>query len=641
MRQRLPERILYNVLSLKTLVEAANMKRMLAVWLSVVFMTLSPQHTQAQRVLNSADAKEIYKVQCAGCHSDVTTKAPSFDAMSLLSAQAIRTSLTSGSMREQGSYLTETELNAVIGFLADRDSPTVRSDEAQQCEQLNERNSGVRWNRWGNGYENTRFQPTEISGFTAQNVAELSLAWAFGFPNAIRVRSQAAVTEDTLYVGSQDGTVYAIDLESGCVRWTFAADAEVRGALTLEESGATETLFFSDFSANVYALNAATGEPLWKNNVADHPATTITGSLIVFAGRVFVPLSSTEILNAANPEYECCTFRGGIAALDASVGRVLWRNNTVEAATKRNRNSIGTQLWGPSGAPVWSSPTVDIKRGLLYFGSGQNYSSPASDTSDAIIAVDLQTGETAWSFQTLKNDAWNAACVSNAINCPEEDGPDFDVGASPILIATEDHGDLVIAGTKSGMVYALDPDDNGRLLWQRRVGRGGKKGGIHWGMTTDGELVYVAIGDLPNEFSSVHEPRPGLHALDVITGEPVWSRYAYPTCSEDVYSCYPSFSAALTMTPGVIFAGGMDGTLHAFASNDGSELWSFNTSQTFETVNEVAAQGGSIDSDGAIIADGRLLMTSGYDLYGQIPGNVLLMFTLKGKTNVTRTHNRR
>lgn len=486
------------------------------------------------------------------------------------------------------------------------------------------------WNRWGNGLENQRYQPAARGGITPATVGKLELKWAFGFPDAARARSQPAVTADAIFTGSQSGRVYALDTASGCIWWTFDAAAEVRSAPTLgtDAKGRINALYFGDFNANVYAVNPRTGTLLWKTSVQDHPQGTQTGSLTLHDGRLFVPMSSTEIVNAYDNGYACCKFRGGITALDASTGKPLWRMHTTEPPVETGRNAVGTPSFGPSGAPVWSTPTVDAKRGLLYFGTGENYSSPANGMSDAIIALELSTGAVRWVRQTIAGDAWNAACLKagSLANCPKEDGPDFDFGAPPILAKLPGGKDILLAGQKSGMIFGLDPDADGKILWEARAGMGGFNGGVHWGMATAGPTLFVGIADTPGNKAAVGPRRNGLHAYRSETGEALWSVLEKPTCATGGFQCDTALSAPVTLTDGIVFAGAHNGLLRAYSSRDGRLLWSTDTRRKFATVNGVAAIGGSIDSAGPVVAGGRLIVNSGYDKFGEIPGNVLLVF---------------
>lgn len=463
-----------------------------------------------------------------------------------------------------------------------------------------------------------------------ENVSTLELAWAFAFPDTTRARSQPTVTPDTTYIGSQDGTVYALNSASGCVRWTFQADGEVRGAPALTTAAETEQdlLLFGDFKANTYAVDAQSGDLLWKARVHDHPLATITGSVTADASRVYVPVSSSEVVPAAQPNYPCCTFRGALAALNLADGSLAWRTYTTEEPVPQEPNAAGTAQFGPSGAPIWSNPTLDPKRGVVLATTGQNYSSPATGTSDAVIALDAETGEVRWVTQVTPNDAWNGACGRKTANCPKESGPDFDIGASAVLATLADGSERIFAGQKSGMAYAMDPNDNGKLLWSKRVGSGGTMGGVHWGMSTDSARLYVGVSDAPtgNPYT-VGKPQPGVNALDPRTGEFVWRALLPYECDPALkFACWQGVSAAISSSPGLVFAGSLDGRLRAFDARSGAVLWTYETLRDYDTVNGVPGRGGAIEADGPVIANGRLYVTSGYDKWGELPGNVLLVF---------------
>ena len=571
-------------------------------------------------------AKTIYKTHCALCHDNGATGAPTRAALEKRKPQAIFASLTTGLMREQGKALKPQERKLIANYLGAKTQTVVDI----KCKGSFALNGAPSWNRWGNGTDNRRYQPASKGGITLANLGTLELKWAFAFPDAARARSQPAVTKDAIFTGSPDGRVYALNAKTGCIWWVFAAESEVRSAPTLgtNAAGRIDRLYFGDFKANVYAVNARTGKLLWKASVKDHPAGTITGSLTLHDGRLYVPMSSTEVISAMNGAYECCTFRGGITALTVDNGKPVWRMYSVAAPNRAGSNPNAVPAFGPSGAPVWSSPTIDAKRGLLYIGTGENYSSPASDMSDSIIAVELATGKIRWSRQTIAGDAWNASCgpIGNTINCPKEDGPDLDFGAPPILITLPTGKDMLLAGQKSGMVYGLDPDADGRIVWQQRAGMGGFNGGVHWGMASDSRTLYVGIADTPGNKGAVGARRPGLHAFDAATGTPLWSRIEPPTCQERAFKCETALSAPVTLTDGIVFAGAHNGLLRAYSSSSGKTLWTFNTRRSFQAINGAKAVGGSIDSAGPVIADGRLIVNSGYDKFGEIPGNVLLVF---------------
>ena len=363
---------------------------------------------------------------------------------------------------------------------------------------------------WGLGRDNTR--AAEGVRIDRDNVGRLELLWSVALPSVTTMRSQPVVAGDTVFLGSKGAHLLALDRGTGCVRWSLATEAPVHSALTLDATpDGVATLFFADEMATVYAVNATNGQLRWKQRVKWFPTSIVSGPATYFDGRLYVPLSSFEVAAAGLPTHECCRTHGGIAALDATTGNPLWRFDTTAQASKTYVNRDGVQMWGPSGAVVWNAPTIDAKRGALYFGTGQNSSSPATDTSDSIFALDLKTGEKRWVFQALADDAWNAACLSGGASCPKENGPDFDFGAS-VMLVHRDKGDLLLAGQKSGEVFALDPDKGGAVVWRRRVGSGSSNGGIHHGMATDGERVYVPVAD-PERKIQGYVPKPGVYAL--------------------------------------------------------------------------------------------------------------------------------
>ena len=497
---------------------------------------------------------------------------------------------------------------------------------APKCRQPLRASGVVLWNGWGNGASNARYQSARTAGIDASSAGELELAWAFGFPGAQRARSQPLVTDQALFVGSQSGHVYALDPATGCIFWTYDAGAEVRTAPILGKA----TLYFIDFNATVHAVDPVKGVARWTRSVRDHPDGTGTGSLAYHSGMLLVPMSSTEVLSAYDDNYACCTFRGGVTALDAVTGEQRWRWYGTDVPKPQGKNRAGAQLFAPSGVPVWSTPTIDAKRGLLYVGTGENYSSPANGNSDAIVALNLSDGKPRWVQQVTRGDAWNAACGAvGGANCPREDGPDFDFGAPPIIVQTAAGRDLILAGQKSGQIYALDPEASGRIVWKSRAGMGGFNGGVHWGMASDGATLWVGIADTPGNRFAEGPPRPGIHAFDVETGKPQWSRIEPPTCGERSFACTTALSAPVTAIPGVVFAGAHNGRLIAYAAETGKPLWTFETNREFTVLGGGKAKGGTIDGQGPVAAGGMLFVNSGYDKFGEIGGNVLLAFRRK------------
>lgn len=584
-------------------------------------------------------AEGLYQELCATCHDGAVAEAPRRQAIEMLPSRTLLKAMTTGVMAPQSATMSSFDKEILATYLgANADDAERRSRDMPTCDGDLTFSGPPKWNRWGGDIRNTRFRTSTQTQINASNASSLTLKWAFGFPNAVRARSQPTATREALFVGSQDGTVYALDTDTGCVWWQFYADAEVRVAPSIktDDAGIPKSLIFSDFNANVYAVDARTGQQIWKTSVRDHPVTTLTGSPTVFEDQVFVPMSSTEVVSAFNPDYECCTFRGGIAALNANTGERLWVFNTVGEPQPTRINSAGTQMHGPSGAPVWSVPTVDEKRGLLYIGTGENYTAPANELSDAIIALSMSEGELVWSNQTIANDTWNGACGSTNANCPEERGPDFDFGAPPILTTLPSGKDILLAGQKSGMVFGMDPDDGGKTLWSARAGMGGYNGGVHWGMSSNGETLFVGIADTPGHHMTVGPPRHGVHAFDAATGEPIWSTIEKKLCDGPETRCFPSASSPLTATDDLIFAGSLDATMRIYSAKTGALIWAFDTLTSFDTINGVPASGGSIDSAGAVLIDNKFIVNSGYDKFRLQPGNALLVFETTEPTGDAR-----
>lgn len=602
----------------------------------IVMAALLPAVARSEGLEATAGAR-VFAGHCAGCHEGQQPGAPEKMFLQMMSSSAIVGALTHGMMTEEGRSLTAAEKQQVAAYLTGGGATGSASDAHPPllCRGADARfDLGQEPVPFGWGHDNSRFTPGPIAGLPPQAVPHLKLAWAFAFPHAIRARSQPAVAYGAVYVGSQDGTVYALALRSGCIRWTYHAAAEVRTGIVLAAPGdraGGKRLFFGDLIGHVYSLDALTGRLLWRAKVSRHPDATLTGTPSLHDGTLYVPVSSLEeVTAAAKPHQACCTFRGSVVALDAGTGAVRWRTYMIARKPARvGVTSAGLPILAPSGAPVWNSPTVDARRGQLYVATGDNYTGPADRSSDAIVALRLSDGRIVWRRQLFENDAWNAACMGKpGPNCPAVNGPDADIGASAILERLPGGRDVVLAGGKSGVVAAIDPD-RGTVLWRRRLGRGGIQGGVEFGMTAAAGRVFVPISDMKDghdgrKYSS--PPHPGLYALDAATGRLAWSDPAPDTCGARPF-CDPGISAAITAIPGVVFAGHLDGALRAYDADTGRVLWQFDALRKFTTVSGAVAQGGSFDGPGPVVRAGYLVVNSGYGLYFHMPGNVLLAFT--------------
>jgi polyvinyl alcohol dehydrogenase (cytochrome) len=419
---------------------------------------------------------------------------------------------------------------------------------------------------------------------------------------------------------STNRLLYALDAASGCQHWSFETDAPVRAAVAVATPAAAGKVlvFLADTRAIAYAVDAATGELVWRTTVDTHPRASVRGAVAYFDGRLFVPVTAAEEGLTPNDGYECCTARGSLVALDAATGRLLWKTHTIEAEARPvGKTAAGTTMLGPSGASIWSAPTIDAERRLVYAATGNNFSQPATRYSNSIIAFDIADGHIVWGKQLVSGDVWNNACLSGAANCPASAGPDHDIAAPPMLVTRANGTRLLLVGQKSGVAWALNPDRQGEVVWRTQVGQGIPVfGSILFGIATDGEKMYVAIGDLAYVDPSVPAARRqldpkaggGLRALDVATGCTIWSAPA-PTC--DRPDCSPAQVAPISVMPGVVFAGAMDGRIRAYAALDGKVLWEFDTARPFETVNKVSAEGGSTRPAAPLVVDGVLYVGAG------------------------------
>lgn len=583
------------------------------------------------------DGAAAFQSACAACHlaPPPDSRAPDRDALARLAPEAILTTLNTGNMFRQGSALTIPERRAVAEFLAGRPIGTpTRSSDIGRCTQVppfTDPGAGPGWNGWGNGPRNNRFQPAETAGLSARQVPRLELKWAFGFAGVNSARAQPAVASGRLFVGAENGEVYALDAKTGCTYWTFHAGAGIRTAVSVGpyENGAASgfAVYFADMGATAYAVDASTGTELWRVKVDEHPYAGSTGSPTLYEGRLYVPTSGVgEEGRGGQAGYECCTFRGSVTALDASMGKVLWKSFSIpEAPTPRGENGHGGRTWGPSGGGIWSAPTVDAKRHVVYVATGNAYSEPQRPTTDAVLALDMQTGKILWSSQPIAEDVFAGGCQRDQAdnpNCPAELGPDADFSDSPMLATRSSGRDILIVQQKAGIAYGFDPDARGALVWQYRTGEGSGLGG-QWGGAVDGTRAYFGVADTLS-------PTPGgIRAVDIDTGEELWSKEAAEKLCGTQRGCGSSQGAAVTAIPGVVFSGSSDGGLRAYAAADGTLIWQLDTNRTFETVNGVDAHGGAMDGPGAVVVDGMLYVNSGYvSLIGR-PGNVLLAFGIE------------
>ncbi len=580
----------------------------------------------------------LYDQHCARCHEDggEDGRAPLKAEIAARSPNEVYASLTTGAMKTMAKGLSPDDLRALTVYLTGKSpwvaTPAAANVDANPCAA----NPPIRpaagdWNGWGRDAQSSRYQPAP--GIAAADVPRLKVKWAFVYPG---VRDgQPTVIGDRAFLSSYGGRIYSLGAASGCVHWRHDLDAGVRTALVIVPLAAAPSGYaavFGDTHATVHLLDAGSGRELWSRRIDDHPRAVITGSPVVHEGRIYVPVSSLEETIASDAHYGCCTFRGSVAALDLASGRMIWKTYAIKAAPKPTTvNSAGNPMFGPAGAAIWSAPTIDARRGLLYVGTGDSYTDADTDGADAIIALDLTTGSMRWTRQMTRGDNFLIGCGRNPkpTNCPATVGPDYDFGASPILHTLAGGRQILLVGQKSGVAFGLDPDRQGRMVWQTRLGAGSALGGIQWGMADDGSALYAAVSDVAANPAAA---KPGLSALDPATGKVLWTTPSPDVaCAWGRTRCSRAQSAAVSAMPGVVFSGAMNGHLRAYAAATGAIVWDFDTAaQTYAPVNGGTAQGGFIDAGGPVLAHGMLFQHTGYGTTNA-GSNLLLAFSVDGR----------
>jgi len=593
-------------------------------------------------------AVQLFQKHCASCHDSAagaTGRIPQVGVLKTMTPGAIQKILDGGLMKQQAAPLSADERMKLANFLGTAVTVERKREEiANPCPAVAAWTDGPSWSGWGGAaLNNARFQSAKDAGLRSEDLARLKLKWAFAFSDTSTLRSQPAVYRGRVFAGGQDGSLYALDAATGCVHWSTTVQSQVRSGITVGDIRGNPAVFFSDSSGDVYALDAANGKQLWKMRPDDHPAASVTATPVFYQGRLYVGAASREEALSISPGYVCCTFRGSESALDAATGKILWKTYMIpEAAKARPKTKLGAAAFGPSGVGVWTAPVLDPEHDTMFVTTGDNYSDPPTPLSDALVALRLSTGGILWSKQFTAKDAWNSSCqLPGKVNCPDSDGPDFDFAASAILISLPNGKRALVLSQKSAVVYAVDPDRKGEILWQSRIGEGGTVGGIEWGSASDGRNVYVALSDIrfelqlkPNSNDRSYGLNPnkggGLFAFRIDNGERIWQTPP-PGCG-DRRPCSPAQSAAVTAIPGVVWSGAEDGHLRGYSTADGKIIWDYDTAHEYETVNGLPGHGGAIDVAGPVVAGGMLFTVSGYPARGGMPGNVLLAFGVDAET---------
>jgi polyvinyl alcohol dehydrogenase (cytochrome) len=584
------------------------------------------------------DGQALFAEHCAMCHQNApagANRAPSPEVLAGKTREEIMRALESGTMVIYGNRMSSAERRAIAAFLSSNTANSSSEASANPCASKkpitsSQLSSPESWNGWGVDIVNSRYQ-THTS-IRPDNIAGLKLKWAFGIPDASTAYGQPTIVAGRLFIGSGDGRIYALDAQTGCTIWTYQAETTVRTAISVGAGDNGKFLaYFGDGEANLYAVDAEKGTLIWKVKADPHRSARITGAPLLYRQRLYVPIASNEELNGGDPKYPCCTFRGNVTAVDALTGRQIWKGYAITEEPSEAKPGTSHAQFSPAGAAIWSTPTIDTKLGRLYVGTGDAYVDPAADGTDAIVAFDLATGKRLWVQQKTPDDVFNFGCIApQHLNCPPQPGPDVDFGSSPILADLGNGRRVLLAGQKTGVMYGLDPDDGGKELWQVRVGHGSGLGGIEWGSASDGQAVYAANSDISTLTRTTGPPPPpgGLAAIDIGAGRLIWKVMPPKAACEGRPGCSAGQLAAVTLVPGVVFSGSMDGHLRAYSTSDGKVIWDFDTSPGFKTVNGVKAHGGSMSGSGPVVVGDRLFVTSGFDVTAGMPGNLILAFEL-------------
>ena len=604
-------------------------------------------HAQADAYRDSADAipadvmakgAAVYQQICSACHEAGVNRAPQRYIVAQLPAESVYHALTAGVMQPMAASLDDSQKRAVAQYITKRAFGASNGPPVKMCAAGQSRFDYTQtpaFTGWGLDPANTHAISDEAAGITRANVGQLKLKWAIGFPNALRARSQPGIAGGAFYVGSHDGTVYALDAATGCARFTFHAAAEVRTAIVISpwakgDTGAHPLAYFGDLIGNAYAIDAVSGKEVWRIHADDNPTTTLTAAPALHDGVLYIPTSSLEEGSAGAPGYPCCTFRGSLLAVNAKSGDEIWRTYFVDPSQPLGKNAGGGQQYGPAGVAIWNTPAIDPVRGAIYLDTGDSYTSPAVPLSDSILALDLKTGKIRWTYKARTADAWNGGCVEiDKSNCPVENGPDFDFGAGVVLARGSDGRDVLMAGQKSGEAYGLDPD-TGKLIWHTRVGRGGVVGGIHFGMAASNGLLYVPVSDVPDGKPYPTPANPGVFALNIKTGAFVWRAPDVVDTCHGRALCHLGYSAAISASGQLVAAGGNDGHVRLYDAATGKVVWDADTGGDVITVNGTKAHGGSMSGGAApIFWHGSLLVNAGYGFAGKMPGNVMLVYAVE------------
>lgn len=594
----------------------------------------------------SLAGEAVYKAHCAACHDNPdVTKSPSVATLNRLTPGQIVNALITGKMIPQAQGLKSAEITYVADYLSKAKEADDTWMAAMMCpadRRTPKLDAAPTVATFGFDMKNSRQLSYRQTGLKAADFGNLEIAWAFGFPNVITMRSQGAVVGDTMFlpVGENKNRVYAFDIGGAkpCIQWVWEGARTIRtsAGYGVRKDGKA-IVMVGDMGAVTTAIDAKTGKTVWEAHTGLYPSSISTATPVLVGDKVIAPSSQYEIMVAAVDAHECCKVHGGVSAVDAMTGKIVWQAHTMDEAKPLRDRGDGQMIWGPSGAPIWNSPSIDLKRNRFYVGTGEANSAPAHPNTDALMSFDLTTGKTLWAHQAVENDVFNVGCGprGGAKNCAKDTVyRDVDFGASTILATQPGGKDIVLGGQKSGTVWAMDPD-TGKVIWRRDIGTGGANGGIHWGIAADDTHVYAPISypgrSIPVPAQVVPpDLKPGLYAVNLKDGSIDWKFEVAPDCTDARKKFVPrcgsvyGLSGAPTIIGDYIVTGGLDGRVYVLEKATGKLMQTIDTARDFDTVNGVKGNGASVDNASIVAANGTVFVNSGYGLFGQGAGNVMI-----------------
>ena len=585
----------------------------------------------------------VYQKACAVCHDNPgTTRAATLASMRTLAPTRLREVMAPGGImapmaaalndRERADLVTWLTAGQAAAAATWSDAILCTPDKRTVSPTATIVNAG-----FGIDSDLSRSLSASEAGLSKAQLANMEIAWSIAFPGQGGGTGASVLSDGTVYAtGGQK--LLAIDAASGCMKWSYSASS--RNTPAIGDIGGRRVVALS-VGRDIHVVDAASGALVWKasGQPIDGSGGQIRGGVIFAKDKIIVPLSASGVASAMNPRSECCSGHGSVVALNAADGSHAWEYHTMPEPTYNGQvNSLGVKQKGPSGAPIWSVPVYDARRNNIIVTTGENTSHPATDTSDAIIALNADTGKVSWQYQAMAADVWNMSCDvgtgQNGPNCPVlfgGDGRDYDFGAGAV-IATVNGKDVVLAGQKSGHAWALDAN-TGKVLWSHRIGEGTALGGVHWGITADAGKVYIPINDPILSPDPKFVSKAGVYAFDIATGRPAWSFAAQPNCAgsraTEVIACTTKygFSAAPLVIDGALVGATLGGEVIILDGADGRVINRLDTVGAKTTLNkDIAGKGGSIDAHGLSAGAGMLFVNSGYGSFGQTPGNVLIAY---------------